>query len=54
MKPFPFAAPPDMCIERIRKLLKSGISQFVVGSPIGPDVREVINLINQEVIPNFG
>lgn len=43
----------DMCIERINQLLKSGISQFVVGSPIGPKVRAAINLISGKIIPHF-
>jgi len=44
---------PDTCIERISELLKSGITQFVVGSPIGPNVREAINLISEKIIPHF-
>jgi len=44
---------PSTCIERINQLLRSGISQFVVGSPIGPNVREAINLIRDKIIPSF-
>ena len=43
----------DMCIKRINQLLKSGISQFVVGSPIGPKVRKAIDLISEKIIPHF-
>jgi 5,10-methylenetetrahydromethanopterin reductase len=43
----------DMCIERIHQLLKCGISQFVVGSPIGPKVKTAINLISEKIIPHF-
>jgi len=50
---FSVCGTPDMCIERIAELLKSGISQFVVGSPIGSNVREAINLISQKIIPHF-
>lgn len=50
---FSVCGTPDMCIERIAELLKSGISQFVVGSPIGSNVREAINLIGQRIIPQF-
>jgi len=50
---FSVCGTPDMCIERIAELLKSGISQFVVGSPIGANVREAINLISQKIIPHF-
>jgi 5,10-methylenetetrahydromethanopterin reductase len=50
---FSVCGTPDMCIERIAELLKSGISQFVVGSPIGVNVREAINLISVKIIPHF-
>lgn len=50
---FSVCGTPDMCIERISLLLKSGISQFVVGSPIGSNVREAINLVSQKIIPHF-
>lgn len=50
---FSVCGTPDMCTERITELLKSGISQFVVGSPIGPNVREAIDLISQKIIPHF-
>jgi 5,10-methylenetetrahydromethanopterin reductase len=50
---FSVCGTPDTCIERIADLLKSGISQFVVGSPIGANVREAINLVNEKIIPHF-
>jgi len=50
---FSVCGTPDLCIERIAELLKSGISQFVVGSPIGPNVREAINLVSEKIIPHF-
>jgi len=50
---FSVCGTPDMCIERIAELLKSGISQFVVGSPIGANVREAIDLISEKIIAHF-
>jgi len=50
---FSVCGTPDMCIERIAQLLKSGISQFVVGSPIGANVREAINLVSERIVPHF-
>jgi 5,10-methylenetetrahydromethanopterin reductase len=50
---FSVCGTPDMCIERVADLLKSGISQFVVGSPIGANVREAINLVSEKIIPHF-
>jgi len=50
---FSVCGTPDTCIERITELSKSGISQFVVGSPIGANVREAIKLISQKIVPHF-
>ena len=50
---FSVCGTPDTCIERIAELLDSGISQFVVGSPIGANVREAINLVSEKIIPHF-
>jgi 5,10-methylenetetrahydromethanopterin reductase len=53
IKAFSVCGTPDTCIEQIARLLKSGISQFVVGSPIGPNVRKSIDLISEKIIPHF-
>ncbi|MCW4022999.1 MAG: 5,10-methylenetetrahydromethanopterin reductase [archaeon] len=50
---FAIAGTPDMCNEKIARLLKAGITQFVVGSPVGPNVRKSIDLISESVIPQF-
>lgn len=50
---FSVCGTPEICIERIAQLLKSGISQFVVGSPIGPNVRKAIDLISDRIILHF-
>jgi len=50
---FSVCGTPNTCIERISQLLRSGISQFVVGSPIGPNVREAITLIRDKIISSF-
>jgi len=50
---FSVCGTPDTCIERIAGLLKFGISQFVVGSPIGLNVREAIGLVSDKIIPHF-
>jgi 5,10-methylenetetrahydromethanopterin reductase len=44
---------PGMCIERISQLIKLGVTQFVMGSPVGPYAKEAIKLIGKEVIPHF-
>jgi 5,10-methylenetetrahydromethanopterin reductase len=50
---FSICGTPELCIERIDELLKLGISQFVIGSPIGPKVKAAISLISEEIIPSF-
>jgi 5,10-methylenetetrahydromethanopterin reductase len=53
MEAFSIAGTPDICIQKITRLLKAGITQFVVGSPIGPNVRNSIDLISEQVLPHF-
>ncbi len=50
---FAIVGTPDMCNEKIARLLKAGINQFVIGSPVGPNVRKSIDLISESVIPKF-
>jgi 5,10-methylenetetrahydromethanopterin reductase len=50
---FSVCGTPNMCTERIAELLKSGITQFVAGSPIGANVREAIQLLSREILPSF-
>jgi 5,10-methylenetetrahydromethanopterin reductase len=50
---FSICGTPDICIEKIAALQKIGISQFVVGSPIGTNVKNSIDLIGSKIIPQF-
>jgi len=50
---FSICGTPEVCIEKIDKLLKLGITQLVVGSPIGPHIRKSINTIAAEIFPHF-
>ena len=43
----------DQCIKRIEDLGKVGVTQFVVGSPIGPKKSDAIKQIGKEIIPHF-
>ncbi len=47
-----YGTPMD-CYRRIRKLVDMGVTQVVVGSPIGPKKERSIDLISKEVIPKF-
>jgi 5,10-methylenetetrahydromethanopterin reductase len=50
---FSICGTPDVCIEKIAALKKIGIGQFVVGSPIGTNVKQAIDLIGKKIIPQF-
>lgn len=44
---------PADCVRRIEEISKSGVTQFVIGSPIGPDPMVSIEIIRNEIIPMF-
>lgn len=44
---------PKDCINKIRDLTKIGVTQLVVGSPIGPKKNNAIDVIAKEIIPEF-
>lgn len=50
---FTICGTPDQCTEKIEVLFKTGITQFVTGSPLGPNVRASIDLFGREVLPHF-
>jgi len=50
---FAIVGTPADCAARIEKLLDTGVTQFVVGSPIGPKKSAAIKLFAEEVIPQF-
>ncbi len=53
MEAFSICGTPQTCIAKITELKKIGIGQFVCGSPIGPNVKQAIDLIGQKIIPEF-
>lgn len=44
---------PAECTEKIVALQKTGITQFVFGSPIGPKKRVSMELASKEILPHF-
>jgi 5,10-methylenetetrahydromethanopterin reductase len=50
---FSICGKPETCIEKIDALLKIGVNQFVVGSPIGLEVHKSIKLIGERILPYF-
>ncbi|GFO95995.1 methylenetetrahydromethanopterin reductase [groundwater metagenome] len=53
MDAFAICGTPEECIEKINGLIKAGVTQVVVGSPVGPDRTEAIKLVGKEIIPYF-
>ncbi len=50
---FTVCGSPEQCTEKIDTLFKTGITHFVTGSPLGPNVRASIDLFGKEVLPHF-
>jgi 5,10-methylenetetrahydromethanopterin reductase len=50
---FAVCGSPEQCTEKIEALFKTGITHFVTGSPLGPNVRGSINLFGNEILPHF-
>ncbi len=49
---FSVSGTPQDCRARIDELVKTGVTQIVVGSPIGPNKESAIKLIGKQVIGN--
>lgn len=47
---FSICGTPDVCNSRIDELKKIGVTQIIVGSPIGPNKEKSIKLIGKEII----
>ncbi len=47
---FSISGSPENCRARIDELLKTGVTQIVVGSPIGPNKESAIKLIGKKVL----
>lgn len=50
---FAVAGTPNECIEKIATIIKTGATQIVAGSPIGPNIRRSINILTTQIIPHF-
>jgi 5,10-methylenetetrahydromethanopterin reductase len=47
---FSISGTPEVCRSRIDDLFKTGVTQIVVGSPIGPDKERSIKLIGKKIL----
>jgi 5,10-methylenetetrahydromethanopterin reductase len=50
IKAFSVSGTPDDCKARVEELLATGVTQIVVGSPIGPNKERAIKLIGKEIL----
>lgn len=50
---FSICGTPEECMNRISELEKAGVTQVVIGSPIGPERKDAIRLVGEEIIPHF-
>ena len=53
LEAFSIVGDSRQCISRIENLLKAGMTQMVIGSPIGPDKSKAIQQIGRDIIPHF-
>ena len=50
---FSICGAPETCVKKMDRLVKAGVNQLVVGSPIGPDMRKSMNMIAEQIFPHF-
>ncbi len=50
---FSICGTPETVVEKVSQLVRTGVTQVVVGSPIGPNVRKSIDMIAEKVFPHF-
>jgi 5,10-methylenetetrahydromethanopterin reductase len=50
---FSVSGSPSSVAKRVEECLKAGVTQFVVGSPIGPQPYEAMKIIGSKIIPTF-
>ena len=50
---FSVSGSPSSVAKRVEECLKAGVTQFVVGSPIGPQPYEAMKIIGSKIIPMF-
>jgi 5,10-methylenetetrahydromethanopterin reductase len=50
LEAFSITGTPSQCTEKVASILKEGVSQLVIGSPIGADKAKTIELIGSEIV----
>lgn len=44
---------PEECVEQIGSIFESGVTHLSLGGPLGPDVRQAIDLMGSRILPAF-
>jgi 5,10-methylenetetrahydromethanopterin reductase len=44
---------PDDCISRLEEVEKAGVTQILLGAPLGPNPKESVRIIGEKIIPYF-
>ncbi len=47
---FSITGTPTDCLKKVREIIEIGVDQLVVGSPVGPKVKNSMRLVNQEIM----
>lgn len=50
---FSICGTPETCVEKIDGLLKLGVTQIVIGSPVGPNIRKSIYMAGNEILTHY-
>lgn len=50
---FSICGTPETCVEKIDRLLKLGVTQIVIGSPVGPNIRKSIYVAGNEILTHY-
>ncbi len=53
LEAFCIAGTPEECMSKIEELRKTGVTQLVCGSPLGPNIPDAIKLMGKTILPAF-
>ncbi|MEM1512032.1 MAG: hypothetical protein QXN15_05705, partial [Candidatus Jordarchaeales archaeon] len=53
LEAFSIYGTPSECAEKMAKLVKIGVTQLVIGSPIAADKMKAIELIGKKILPTL-
>ncbi len=48
------AGTPETCVQKISRLIKSGVDLVILASPLGPVIDDSIDMVARDITPEFG